>query len=86
MRLPANHMIPSAEELKEKKYCKFHNATTHNTSECIIFRVHIQKAIEQGKIKFELAKKPAMGIYGHPFLGVHMVEFQLAKGKTNVLT
>ena len=27
-----------------------------------------------------------MGIDGHPFLGVIMVEFQLAKGKTKVLT
>ena len=27
-----------------------------------------------------------MGIDGHPFLGVHMVEFQFAKGKTKVLT
>jgi len=75
LRLPTNHVIPSAKELKGKKYCKFHNATTHNTVESKIFHMHIQKAIEQGKIKFELAKKPAMGIYGHPFLGVHMVEF-----------
>ena len=44
------------------------------------------KAIEQGKIKFKPAKKLAMGIDGHPVLGVHMVEFQLAKGKTKVLT
>ena len=86
LRLPTNHVIPSAEELKGKKYYKFHNATTHSTSDCRIFRVHIQKAIEQGKIKFEPAKKIAMGIDGHPFLGVHLVEFQLAKGKTNVLT
>jgi hypothetical protein len=27
-----------------------------------------------------------MGIDGHPFPGVHMVEFQLAKGKTKALT
>jgi hypothetical protein len=27
-----------------------------------------------------------MDIDGHPFLGVHMVEFQLAKEKTKVLT
>jgi hypothetical protein len=27
-----------------------------------------------------------MGIDGHPFPGVYMVEFQLAKGKTKVLT
>ena len=26
-----------------------------------------------------------MDIDGHPFLGLHMVEFQLAKGKTKVL-
>ena len=86
LRLPANHVIPSNEELKGKKYCKFHNATNHSTNEYRIFRFHIQKAIEQGKIKFELAKKPTMDIDKHPFLGVHMVEFQLAKGKTNVLT
>ena len=67
LRLPTNHVIPLAEELKGKKYYKFHNATTHNTSECRIFRVHIQKAIEQGKIKFEPPKKPTMGIDGHPF-------------------
>ena len=86
LRLPTNHVVPLAKELKGKKYCKFHNATTHNTSECRIFCVHIQKTMEQGKIKFDLAKKPAMGIDGHPFPWVHMVEFQLAKGKTKVLT
>ena len=86
LRLPANHVIPLAKELKGKKYCKFHNATTHNISECRIFRVHILKAIEHGKIKFEPAKKLAMGIDGHPVLGVHMVRFQLAKGKTKVMT
>ena len=34
LRLPANHVIPLAEELKGKKYYKFHNATTQNTSDC----------------------------------------------------
>ena len=29
LRLPVNHVIPSAKELKGKKYYKFHNATTH---------------------------------------------------------
>ena len=75
LRLPTNHVIPSAEELKGKKYYKFHNATNHSTNECRMFRFHIQKAIEQGKIKFEPAKKPTMDIDKHPFLGVHMVEF-----------
>ena len=75
LRLPTNHVIPSAKELKGKKYYKFHNATTPNTSECRTFHIHIQKATEQAKIKFEPAKKSAMGIDGYPFLGVHMVEF-----------
>ena len=86
LRLPANHVIPSVEELKGKKYCKIHNATNHNTNECRIFCFHIQKAIEQGKIKFGPTKKPTMDIDKHPFSGVHMVEFQLAKGKMKVLT
>jgi hypothetical protein len=43
LRLPINHVIPSAEELEG--------------------------------IKSKPAKKPAMGTNGHPFLGVHMVEF-----------
>jgi hypothetical protein len=85
LRLPTNHVTSSAEELKWKKYCKFHNATNHNTNECRIFRLHIQNAIEQGKIKFEPAKKPTMDIDKNPFLGVHMIEFQLAKGKTKVM-
>ena len=37
LRLPTNHMIPLAGELKGKKYYKFHNATNHNTNECRIF-------------------------------------------------
>jgi hypothetical protein len=50
LKLPTNHVIPLVKELKGKKYCKFHNATNHNTNECIIFCFHIQRAIEQGKI------------------------------------
>jgi hypothetical protein len=46
LRLPANHVIPSAGEHKGKKYCKFHNVTNHNTNECRIFCMHIQKVIE----------------------------------------
>jgi len=79
-------MTPLAGELKGKRYCKFYNATTHSTNECRVFRQHVQKAIEQGKIKFESTKRPAMGIDGHLFPRVNMVEFQLAKGKTKVLT
>lgn len=36
IQLPSNHRIPSAEELK-KKYCKFHNTTSHSTNDCRVF-------------------------------------------------
>lgn len=45
---------------------------------------HIQKAIEQEKLKFESAKKP-MKIDGHPFpVGTNMVDITLIKGKAKV--
>jgi hypothetical protein len=46
-----------------------HNAMSHDTNDCKIFRQQIQLAIEQGKLKFETptkAKKP-MKIDQHPF-------------------
>jgi hypothetical protein len=56
LRLPVNHVIPSVEELKGRKYCKFHNVTNHSTNECRIFRFHIQKAIEQGRSSLSLLR------------------------------
>jgi len=38
LKLSSNHVIPSARELKGKRYYKFHNATTHSTNECRVFR------------------------------------------------
>ena len=76
-------MIPSVEELKKIKYCKWHNATSHNTIECKVFRQQLQSAIESGRIKFDSSKtqKP-MKIDQHPF-PMNMLD---TKGKTKVLT
>jgi hypothetical protein len=68
--LQQGHTIPSPEELKRMKYCKWHNATLHDTNDCNIFRQQIQSAIEQERLKFETptkAEKP-MKIDLHPFL------------------
>ena len=46
--LSANHMIPSAAELKNRKYCKWHNVVSHSTCECRVFCKEIQSAIEAG--------------------------------------
>ena len=37
IKLKPYHKIPSEEELKNMKYCKWHNATSHDTNECRVF-------------------------------------------------
>jgi len=83
IKLSPNHVIPSAEELKKMKYCKWHNATSHGTNECKVFRQQLQPAIESRRIKFDNSKaqKP-MKIDQHPF-PTNMLD---ARGKTKVLT
>jgi hypothetical protein len=69
IKLSQFHTISSVEELKRMKYCKWHNATSHDTNDCKIFRQQIQSAIEQGSLKFETptkAEKP-MKMDQHPF-------------------
>ena len=56
IKLSPNHVIPSAEELRKIKCCKWHNATSHNTNECKVFRQQLQLAIESGRIKFDNSK------------------------------
>lgn len=53
IKLTGNHRIPSVEELKRRRYCKFHNSYNHTTNECRILREHIQKAIDSGNIGLE---------------------------------
>ena len=53
IKLSSNHVIPSVEEMKKIKYCKWHNATSHSTNECKVFRQQLQSAIESGRIKFD---------------------------------
>jgi hypothetical protein len=50
-------VIPSAEELGKRKYCKWHNSSSHATNDCKVFIQQIQLAIEGGKIKFDDSKK-----------------------------
>ena len=57
IKLKPYHKIPSEEELKHMKYCKWHNAMSHDTNECKVFRQQIQMAFEQGTLKFETPKK-----------------------------
>ena len=66
IKLKPYHKIPTDQELKNMKYFKWHNVTSHDTSECKVFHQQIQSAIEQGRLKFETPKK-SMKIDQHPF-------------------
>jgi len=57
IKLKPYRKIPSEEELKNMKYCKWHNAMSHDTKECKVFRQQIQLAFEQRKLKFETPKR-----------------------------
>jgi hypothetical protein len=49
LKLSQGHTIPSKEEIKDKKYFKWHNTRRHNTNNCVVFRNVIQDAIEKGE-------------------------------------
>jgi hypothetical protein len=69
IKLSQFYTIPSPGELTRIKYCKWHNATSHDTNDCKIFIQLIKSAIEQGRLKFEtptIAEKP-LNIDQHPF-------------------
>ena len=42
IKLKPYHKIPTDQELKNIKYCKWHNTTSHDTDECKVFRQQIQ--------------------------------------------
>ncbi|CAA3006187.1 Hypothetical predicted protein [Olea europaea subsp. europaea] len=74
IKLSDKHKLPSPEQVKGKKYCKWHNAWSHLTNNCLVFRHVLQDAIESGRITFEDKKKIAVD--ENPFpqsLGVNMV-------------
>ena len=85
IKLLDGHVMLPPDQLKNKKFCKFHNATSHSTNKCRISQQHIQRAIQQGRLKFDTPRK--MKVDDNPFPGdQNMVDARLFKGKTKVLT
>jgi hypothetical protein len=73
--------------VKEKGYCGSHDRNSHSINECMVFRMRIQKAIQEGHLKFDNKMK----LDGNPFpqnmtgFSVNMVTAE-EKGKVKVLT
>ena len=77
-------MLPP-DQLKNKKFYKFDNTTSHSTNECRIFRQQIQRAIQQGRFKFDTPRKIKVDDNRFP-RDQNMVDARLLKGKAKVLT
>jgi hypothetical protein len=71
LKFPEGHKLPTAQELKGRSYCKWHDSFTHGTNDCKELRRQIQSAIEQGRL---ILGKTTMKVDTQPFPGVNMVE------------
>jgi hypothetical protein len=71
LKFPEGYKPPTAQELKGRSYCKWHDSFTHSTGDCKELRRQIQSAIEQGRL---ILGQTAMKVDTQPFPGVNMVE------------
>jgi hypothetical protein len=90
IKLPEGHPMLRPEGVKDKKYCGYHNTNSHSINDCRVFRVRIQKAIQEGHIRFD----GKMKVDDQPF-PQNMISFSVnmisandpkGKGKMKVLT
>jgi hypothetical protein len=87
IKLPKGHSMLRPDGIKEKRYCGFHDRNSHSINDYRVFRMRIQKAIQEGHLKFDNKMK----LDGHPF-PQNMVGFYVntvtaeQKGKVKVLT
>jgi hypothetical protein len=58
--------VPALEQRKKRGYCKFHNFLGHKTSHCVVFRDLVQKALNEGRLKFDEKSKPPMKVDAEP--------------------
>jgi hypothetical protein len=86
IKLPDGHSMLRPDGVKEKRYCGFHDRNSHSINECRVFRMRIQKAIQEGHLKIDNKIK----LDGNPFpqnmigFSVNMVTAE-EKGKVKVL-
>ncbi|WJX89442.1 hypothetical protein P8452_71441 [Trifolium repens] len=57
--VPKGVKIPPLDMRKKRGYCKYHNFLGHRTSQCVLFRDLVQKALNEGKLKFGEKPKAA---------------------------
>jgi hypothetical protein len=63
IKMPDGHSMLWPDGEKEKRYCRFHDRNSNSINECRVFRMRIQKAIQEGHLKFDNKMK----LDGNPF-------------------
>jgi len=60
--IPNGLKIPPLEQRKKRGFCKYHNLLGHKTSHRVLIRELVQKAMNEGKVKFGDKTKPQMQV------------------------
>jgi hypothetical protein len=83
IKLPEGHSMLRPVGVKDKKYCGFHDRNSHSINECRVFRVRIQKAIQEGHLKFDNKMKLDGNPFSHNMIGfsINMVNVVEPKEK-----
>jgi hypothetical protein len=66
IRLTEGHVVPSADQLAKRKYCKWHDSYSHTTNECNYFHRQVQSVLNDGRLT--LGDSGKMKLYVDPFL------------------
>ena len=82
--MPKTLKIPPLEQRKKRGFCKFHGLLGHDLSRCTRFRDSIQKALDEGRLKFRDKAKQPMQVDDDPLkkadsmyaeiIGINMVD------------
>ncbi|MCH81201.1 hypothetical protein A2U01_0001985 [Trifolium medium] len=64
--VPKDLKIPPIDQRKKRGYCKYHNYLGHKTYQCVLFRDLVQKALNEGRLKFADKAKPQMKVDTDP--------------------
>ena len=74
MIVPKGLKLPPIEQRQKKGYCKFHGNFGHKTSRCVVFRDSVQKALDEGMLKFGQTKATKADSRYLEVAGMEMVE------------
>jgi hypothetical protein len=95
IQLTEGHIIPNADILAKKTYCKWHNSYTHTTNECNYFWQQLQSVIKDSRLTLGDGGKTKLDTYPFPAgmvelmdkkVLVRMDQAEMTKGKNVVIS